>query len=267
MIMFTDEPDTIYCTQNGSHMTIGIGSDEVFIASEARAFMRYTKHVIELSEGEIAKVGQNEEGKYTILNKEIKKYQVAKKERLQTGGFTTFFEKEIYEQKDAVYNAIGKSSRISTNGYTAKIGGLFEAGDELDNVDSIYLIGCGSSNISSDYAAYFFKYFDSFDHVHVQEASNIEQHDIPKKNALGVFVTQSGETKDVQRVLKMYKHQGLPTFGVVNVVGSWIAKETDFGIYMNAGAENSVPSTKSLLASIVCQLLMVLWFNHKKHGR
>lgn len=181
VIIFADQPDTIYCTQNGSHMTIGVGNGEIFIASESRAFQRYTKHVVELTEGEIAEIGKNEEGDFLIKNKEIKKYSSPKKQRLAMGGYKTFFEKEVFEQKEAVYNAIGKSSRISTNGYTANIGGLFEAGSTLDTVQSIYLIGCGSSHIACKYASYFFKSMECFDYVIVQEASDIEEHDLPKK--------------------------------------------------------------------------------------
>ena len=86
------------------------------------------------------------------------------------------------------------------------------------------------------------------------------------KLSLGVFVSQSGETKDLHRILQMFQKKGFPTFGIVNVVGSLIAKETDFGCYMNAGSEQSVPSTKSFLCSIVCQVLLSLWYAHHKHG-
>ena len=83
---------------------------------------------------------------------------------------------------------------------------------------------------------------------------------------MGVFVSQSGETTDLHRILKMFKKKGFPTFGIVNVIGSLIAKETDYGCYMNAGSEQSVPSTKSFLASIICQILMALWFSKERLG-
>lgn len=86
------------------------------------------------------------------------------------------------------------------------------------------------------------------------------------KRALGIFVSQSGETKDLQKVLKMFKKKGYPTFGIVNVVGSWIAKECGQGCYMNAGSEYSVPSTKTFLCSIICQLLVALWICEHRHG-
>lgn len=125
VIIFQDEPNTLFCTQNGSHMTIGIGDNEIFVASEARAYEKYTKSVIELQEGEIAEIGKDSDGRYNIVGKEIKKYIAPRRERLEKGGYQSFFEKEIFEQKDAVYNALGKSGRININGFTSNLGGRF----------------------------------------------------------------------------------------------------------------------------------------------
>lgn len=180
VIIFKREPEHIYCAQNGSHIVIGFGDDSVLLASEARAFEKYTKNILDMKDGEIFKLGKNAKGDYTILNKNIQKLQTPKVERQVKGGYETYFEKEIFEQADAVYNSLGKSSRIDTNNFSAILGGLQENAQNFKGVNTIYFFGCGSSLLACQYASYFFKMLGIFENVYVLEASDVEEHDLPK---------------------------------------------------------------------------------------
>ena len=271
LIMFADQPEKLFCLELGSHLVIGIGEQEVFIGSEARAFQEYTQRRVEVEENQLIEIGRNEKGEFGIINFEAKIHSpLIKSDRkfsfATKGNYATFFEKEINDQEEAVFNAIGKNSRIDTINYTSKLQGLQEFEKELAQIDGIYIFGCGTSHISASLALHFFKMINNFENIQVFDPSDFSEYDMPKnQSTLGIFISQSGETRDVIQIQQMFKKKGLMTMGICNVVGSKLAKETDFGVYMHAGYEQAVPSTKTMLASVVVQILVALWFSYQKN--
>lgn len=270
VVVFVEHPEKLYCLEHGSHLVVGIGEKEVFVGSEARAFQEYTQRRIEIEENQLVVIGKKDNGEYGITNFEAKistpKGQQGKAFfKITKGDYATYFEKEINEQDEAVFNSIGKNSRIDTMNYSSKLQGLEEFEGELTHVNNLYIFGCGTSNISACMALTLFKMITNFDSVQVFDPSDFSDFDMPKNNdTLGIFISQSGETRDVIQVQQMFKKRGLMTMGICNVVGCKLSKETDFGVYMHAGYEQAVPSTKTMLASFVVQVLVALWFSYKR---
>lgn len=271
VIMFVDHPEKLYCLELGSHLVIGIGEQEVFIGSEARAFQEFTQRRVEVEENQLIEIGRNEKGEFGIINFDAQSHipliESDRKSHLITKeNYETFFEKEINDQEEAVLNSIGKNSRIDTLNYTSKLQGLQQYENEVSHIENIYIFGCGTSHISASLALHFFKMINNFETIQVFDPSDFSDYDMPKDpNTMGIFISQSGETRDVIQVQQMFKKKGLMTMGVCNVVGSKLAKETDFGVYMHAGYEQAVPSTKTMLTSTVVQILIALWFSHRKN--
>jgi glucosamine--fructose-6-phosphate aminotransferase (isomerizing) len=270
VVMFTDQPEKLYCLELGSHLVIGIGEHEVFVGSEARAFQDYTQRRVEVEENQLIEIGRNEKGEFGIINFEAQihspKVKSDRKISFTTkGNYNSFFEKEINDQDEAVFNSIGKNSRIDTINYSSKLQGLQQYEKEVSQIDNIYIFGCGTSHISASLALQFFKMINNFESIQVFDPSDFSDYDMPKNpNTLGIFISQSGETRDVIQVQQMFKKKGLMTMGICNMVGSKLAKETDFGIYMHAGYEQAVPSTKTMLSSTVVQILVALWFSYQR---
>lgn len=270
VILFKDHPDNLYCIEHGSHLVLGLGDNELFIGSEARAFASFTHRQMEVQENQLIEMGKNSKGEYAILNTQsnfttpghLKHNQenIADK-----GRFNTFFEKEIMEQDEAVFNAIGKNSRVDTINFCGKMQGLDENKEVLAEIEHIMLFGCGTSHISASFALHFFKMINNFKSVQIYDTSDFSEYDLPKsQKTLGIFISQSGETRDVIQIQQLFKRKGLLTMGIVNVIGSKLSKDTDFGAYIHAGYEQSVPSTKTMLASTIVQILTALWFSHQQ---
>lgn len=270
VVIFLDHPGKLFCLEHGSHLVVGIGEKEVFVGSEARAFQDYTQRRVEIEENQLVEIGKKENGEYGIVNFEAK-ISTPKGNQSKTffkiskGDYDTFFEKEINEQDEAVFNSIGKNSRVDTMNYSAKLQGLQEYEEQLSGIKNLYLFGCGTSHISACMAQHLFKMITNFDSIQVFDPSDFSEFDMPKtEDTLGIFISQSGETRDVIQVQQMFKKRGLMTMGICNVVGCKLSKETDFGVYMHAGYEQSVPSTKTMLASFIVQVMVALWFSYQR---
>ena len=184
LIMFTEEPEKLYCIEHGSHLTIGIGENEMFIGSEQRAFQQYTQRVVGIQDNQLVEIGKNSEGVFAILNTESNftspVYLKTSTELISKGKYSTFFEKEIFEQDEAVFNAIGKNSRIDTMHYTSKIQGLQNNQEILTDVEHVCLFGCGTSNISASIAVHIFRMITNFVSVQVFDPSDFNEADLPK---------------------------------------------------------------------------------------
>ena len=175
------------------------------------------------------------------------------------GEFIYWTLKEIEEQKESSLRAINMGSRIM-NGI--QLGGLENKRKSLECLDNLILLGCGTSLNAAFFASYYFKSNCNFNIVQVIDGADFNIEDIPKVGNTGcVFLSQSGETLDLIRCLEICKKQNIITIGIINVVDSTIARETDCGCYLNAGREVGVASTKSFTSQIIVLLLMCLWFN------
>jgi len=262
-IMCTDAPDELVVACNGSPLVIGIGADRMFIASETAAFNRYTKNFISMKDGEIGVL--HADG--TTLD--LGRMQVAPDQeiKMSPAPYTHWTLKECYEQPEAIGRALGFGGRLMSDKIT--LGGLEKMSDKLANVDFLTLCACGTSLNAARYAEKLMKHLGSFDVVHSVDAAEVEPSDFPHdpsaaaKSAF-LVVSQSGETKDVARVVNAAQEKDVTVLSVVNSVGSLIARMTKLGVYCNAGRENAVASTKAFTTQVTVLSLIALWFRELK---
>lgn len=262
-IMCTDAPDELVVACNGSPLVIGIGADRMFIASETSAFNRYTKNFISMKDGEIGVL--HADG--TTLD--LGRMQVAPDQevKLSPAPYSHWTLKECYEQPEAIGRALGFGGRLMADKIT--LGGLEKMADKLSTVDFLTLCACGTSLNASRYAEKLMKHLGSFDVVHSVDAAEVEPSDFPHDPSAAarsafLVVSQSGETKDVARVVNAAQEKDVTVMSVVNAVGSLIARMTKLGVYCNAGRENAVASTKAFTTQVTVLSLIALWFRELK---
>jgi glucosamine--fructose-6-phosphate aminotransferase (isomerizing) len=172
--------------------------------------------------------------------------------------------KEIHEQKDTLLRATNNGARIHLN--KIKLGGVDMLRDYIREIETIVLVGCGTSLHACQIGVFYLKKFQQLgygnvNHICSYDAAEFSALDIPKKGkTLVIMISQSGETMDLHRILPFVKERGCLTMGIINVVDSLIAREVDCGIYMNAGRENAVASTKSFTSSLMILKLFSIWF-------
>jgi glucosamine--fructose-6-phosphate aminotransferase (isomerizing) len=262
-IIHKDYPNRMWVTRNGSPLLLGIEDDYVIIASEQIAFANNIKKYIVLNNNDLIEICK--ESNIIKFNKDIHNYKINYKNHmdveLHPEGFKSWLIKEINEQPDCIIRAINNGGRISSNS-TVKLGGLDSCCDKLLQLKHLILLGCGTSYYSSMWALDIFKNLEVFDSVSLYDGADFDVKDIPRCGTTGlVLVSQSGETKDLYRCIQLAKDNNLITIGVVNVVDSLIARETDCGVYLNAGREVSVASTKSFTNQCIILTLIAIWFS------
>ncbi|TMW63845.1 hypothetical protein Poli38472_002786 [Pythium oligandrum] len=268
-VMSRDEPGKIVVARNGSPLCIGYGSNEMYIASETTAFSRYTKRFISLQDGEVALVKCDSAELNPVDEKEgfLQRFPTARlaiapdvKVRLSPSPYPHWTIREIMEQPKAVAAALGYGGRVSDD--HVYLGGLEADKERMLKVKHLMIAACGTSLYASKYGAKLMRSLNSFDTVSTEDASECTSDRLPKKDAGLLVVSQSGETLDVQRVLKTAEEMpvDIPTFSVVNAVGSLIARTTKCGVYLNAGRENAVASTKAFVTQVTVMGLIAAWF-------
>jgi len=257
-IICTDNPDELVVACNGSPLVIGIGDDRTFIASETSAFNRYTKNFISMKDGEIGVL--HADGRTLDLSRkqEAPDQQVL----LSPDPYPHWTLKELMEQPEAIARALGFGGRMSYE--RVLLGGLDQRENELRKIKHLTLSACGTSLNAARYGERLMKHLGSFDSVASIDAAETEPKDFPcmenvKSTGL-IVVSQSGETKDVHRVVVSAMDKGVTVMSVVNAVGSLIARTTKLGVYCNAGRENAVASTKAFTTQVTVLALIALWF-------
>jgi len=258
-VISTAEPDTIVAARQGSPLLIGVGEDEYFVASDASAVLKYTRSVVYLDDGEIAVLGKHG---YQItdletapIEKEVSTvdWDLAKIER---GGFTHFMLKEIMEQPESIRNTL--RGRLLEEEGSARLSGLNLTDAELSEFHRLVLIACGTSWHAALIGEYMLEELARVP-VEVEYASEFRyRNPVVDQRTLAVGISQSGETADTLAALKEARKRGARTLGIVNVVGSTIAREVDGGIYIHAGPEIGVASTKAFTCQIVAMALLTL---------
>ena len=262
-ILCTDTPDELVVACNGSPLVIGIGSDDrTFVASETTAFNRYTKEFISMKDGEIGVV--HADGRTLDLSR----IQLAPAQEvlLSPDPFPHWTIKECLEQPEALARALGFGGRFYGN--KVVLGGLDRNSDMLSEIKYMTLSACGTSLHACKYGEKLMRHLGSFTTVHSIDAAETQVNDFPicsnsKENGL-IVVSQSGETKDVARVVNTAMDKDIPVISVVNAVGSLIARTTNLGVYCNAGRENAVASTKAFTTQVTVLALIALWFRQRK---
>jgi glutamine---fructose-6-phosphate transaminase (isomerizing) len=264
-VIYAKEPDKLIVARKGSPLVIGVGKGENFIASDVSALLAHTKNVIYLEDGELAVITKDSYIVKTIEDEEILKevHEINMSlEEIDKGGYSHFMLKEIMEQPESVRNSM--RGRILLEEGTSKLGGLVEVLDRLTNSKRILISACGTSWHAALVGEYMLEQFARIP-VEVEYASEFRYRNpiIGAEDSV-FFISQSGETADTLAALKEAKSNGALVLGICNVVGSTIARESMSGVYIHAGPEIGVASTKAFTSQLVVLALITLLIARRK---
>ncbi|MCK7589709.1 glutamine--fructose-6-phosphate transaminase (isomerizing) [Subsaxibacter sp. CAU 1640] len=256
-----NKPNEIVVAKLGSPLAIGIGDDEFFIASDASPFIEYTKNAIYLEDEEMAIVRRGKDLKIrkikddSLVDPYIQELQI-NLEQIEKGGYDHFMLKEIYEQPSAIKDTY--RGRMLVNEAIIKLAGVEDNMKKFLNADRIIIVACGTSWHAGLVAEYIFEDLARIP-VEVEYASEFRyRNPVINEKDLVIAISQSGETADTLAAIKLAKSKGAFVFGVCNVVGSSIARETNAGAYTHAGPEIGVASTKAFTTQITILTLIAL---------
>ncbi len=264
-VISTLEPDRIVAAKKGSPLLLGVGEGENFVASDVSAILQHTKQVVYLEDGEIAEVFRDHYLTKTIHDEAVDKvvHQIEMTlDEIDKGGYPTFMLKEIMEQPESLKNSI--RGRLLTETGDVKLGGLDDVLDHLLYVKRIILTACGTSWHSALVGKYMFETFLRIP-TEVEYASEFRyRNPIVGPGDAVFFISQSGETADTLAALKEAKRRGALCLGICNVVGSSIARESQSGVYIHAGPEIGVASTKAFTSQLTVFALITILLARRK---
>ncbi|HSE65856.1 MAG TPA: glutamine--fructose-6-phosphate transaminase (isomerizing) [Gemmatimonadales bacterium] len=260
-VICSEEPDVLVAARKGSPLLVGVGENEWFVASDASAILAHTRSVVYLDDGEM--VVLNRKGYHvrdlaaTRIEKPVNRieWDIATIER---GGFSHFMLKEIFEQPDTVRNTM-RGHLLEEEG-TSRVSGLNLTDDDIKRINRIVITACGTSWHAGLIGEYMLEELARIP-VEVEYASEFRyRNPVVDDHTLVIGISQSGETADTLAAIREAKRRGARTIGVVNVVGSTIAREVDGGIYLHAGPEVGVASTKAFSSQVIALSLITLRF-------
>jgi glucosamine--fructose-6-phosphate aminotransferase (isomerizing) len=265
VIMDSREPGKLVATRNFSPLLLGLGDDEYIVASDASAVLKHTRSVIYLNDGEMA-VLQPTSHKIINLQNQLVDRQPQELdwtlESAQKGGYPHFMLKEIFEQPESIENSL--RGRLIVSEGMAKLGGLDSIKDKLRGIERIHIAACGTAYFAGKIGEYLIEEYAGIP-VEVDLASELRyRKPIFNKNDALLVISQSGETADTLAALKEAKKKGLLTLGIVNVVGSTLARETDAGVYQHIGPEIGVASTKAFTSQVTILNLLALFLGRQR---
>ncbi|HEV2973351.1 MAG TPA: glutamine--fructose-6-phosphate transaminase (isomerizing) [Pirellulales bacterium] len=265
-IIFRDYPNVLFAARLGSPLVIGVGDGEHFLASDASPLVGHTERIVYLADHELAvltadslRVIHRDQGqvKHRVRTLEMSAGDV------QLNGYPHYMLKEIFEQPESLQNAM--RGRLSADEATSVFGGLNLTPQQLRNANRFVLTACGTSWHAALVGEYLIEEFARIP-VEVEYASELRYRNPPlDRDTLLFAITQSGETADTLAALREVKRKGHPTLAICNVVGSSIAREADGGVYLHAGPEIGVASTKAFTSQCVTLALLALYFGRLRH--
>lgn len=260
------EPDKIIAARLGSPMILGIGEDEYIVASDAAAIISHTKQVIYLDDNEMVIVTRDGYVTKTIDNETIEgeiqqiEFDI---EQIEKSGYEHFMLKEIMEQAETITNSF--RGRLIVDKGNVRLGGLEGVRDKLLQANRIIITACGTSWHAGLTAKYMIESLAQLP-VEVEYASEFRyRNPIINQGDIVFAISQSGETLDTLAAVKEAKQKGATVLGIVNVVGSTIARETEAGIYLHAGPEIGVASTKAFTSQLTVLAILALYLGRQRH--
>lgn len=259
------EPNKIIAARLGSPLVLGLGEGEYILASDVSAIVRHTNQVIFLEDGEVAIIEPENYEIINLKNKSLKK-DVAKLdwsiEKAEKQGFDHFMLKEIFEQPDAISDAV-RGRIIAVEGM-AKLGGLRDVSEKLREIERIIIVSCGTSYHAGLVGEYMLEEYAGIP-VEVEYASEFRyRKPLLDKKTVVIAISQSGETADTLAAIREAQNKGAMTLGIVNAVGSTIARETEAGVYNHAGPEIGVASTKAFTSQLSILALLTLFLGRQR---
>ena len=262
-VIDSENPDRIVCTRKESPLILGLGNGKNFIASDVPAILKYTRDVIFMENDEIALIEKDRVSVYNSQGTEIKK-DITKiewsMEQANKGGYPHFMLKEIEEQPSVIEKTldvyINYEGKVDFKSSLKKL--------NLEKIQEIYIVACGTAYHAGLQGAYFFKKISGIK-TEVDIASEFRYSDpFINEKSLVIFISQSGETLDTLMAMKLAKSKGATTLAITNVLGSTISREADMVLYTLAGPEISVASTKAYTAQVTLFYLLALYFGEQK---
>ena len=258
-VMFKDYPGEIYAARKDSPMIIGVTGGESYLASDVPAILKYTRNVYYIGNMELAKLTKGAVAFYNLDGEEIQKEMKTIEwdaEAAEKSGYEHFMLKEIHEQPKVIKDTI--NSVLTDGNISFESVGLSD--EDMKNIQQVYIVACGSAYHVGMVAQYVIEELTSLS-VRVELASEFRYRQMKlAKNSLAIIISQSGETADSLAALRLCKDKGVKTLGIVNVVGSSIAREADNVFYTLAGPEISVATTKAYSCQLVAAYLLAMQF-------
>ena len=266
-VLSSRDPDKIVVARNGSPLLIGVGEQgEMLAGSDAAAVIELTRDVVYLDDGDYAVLTPDGYRTYHLEGHEVQRGVHAVTwdlEAIEKGGFEHFMLKEIFEQPSSLSDVM--RGRLLPDDGDVRLGGIIEHQFELGRIQRIVIMACGTSWHAGLVGEYMLEEFARMA-VSVEYASEFRyRNPVLEEGTLALAISQSGETADTLAALKEARQRGVKTMGIVNAVGSTIARQTDFGIYLHAGPEIGVASTKAFTSQLVALSLFTLFLARRRH--